>query len=29
MEPRTIISVALATFILSGLIFLHVRSKRK
>ena len=29
MEPKTIISVALAVFILGGLVFLHIRSKRK
>ena len=30
MEPKTIISIALAVFILGGLVFLHIRvSKRK
>lgn len=30
MEPKTIISVALALFILGGLVLLHIRaSKRK
>ena len=29
MEPKTITSVALAVFILGGLVFLHIRSKRK
>ena len=29
MEPKTIISIALAVFILGGLVFLHIRLKRK
>lgn len=29
MEPKTIISIALVVFILGGLVFLHIRSKRK
>ena len=29
MEPKTIISIALAVFILGGLVFMHIRSKRK
>lgn len=29
MEPKTIISIALAVFILGGLLFLHIRSKHK
>ena len=30
MEPKKIISIALAVFILGGLVFLHIRaSKRK
>lgn len=30
MEPKTIISIALAVFILGALVFLHIRaSKRK
>ena len=29
MEPKTIISIVLAVFILGGLVFLHIRLKRK
>ena len=29
MEPKTLTSIALAVFILGGLVFLHIRSKRK
>ena len=29
MEAKTILSVALAVFLLGGLVFMHVRSKRK
>lgn len=29
MEPKTIISVALALFILCGLVFLHVRATKR
>ena len=29
MEPKTIISVALALFILGGLVFLHIRASTR
>lgn len=29
MEPKTIISIALALFILCGLVFLHVRATKR
>lgn len=29
MEPKTIISIALAVFILGGLVFLHIRARKR
>ena len=29
MEPKTIISVALAVFIVGGLVFLHIRATKR
>ena len=29
MEPKTIISIALAVFILGGLVFLHIRASKR
>ena len=29
MEPKTIISIALALFVLCGLVFLHIRATKR